>query len=500
MNRREMIQSMGTTALSLGLPKHQPTPAADSARDVHAHIESNYQAHLGALQEFIRQKSISSENVDVRECAELLAGYLRRLGASASLEETDGFPVVWGVYDVGAPRTLVVYSLYDVVHVVEKEWSSPPFEARVVSLPGVGRAIVGRGATNQKGPIRALLNAMESIVAVRGRLPVNVFFVFEGEEELGSPHLHQFVERFAPQLKRADGCFSPGASQNLQGQVLLYLGNKGIAYFELEASGSRMARGPKKFDLSSYQQTVVESPVWRLVEALNTLTDGGGTRLTIDELIAAVAPLSAQDREHVRRLAGSFDPDRTWKQQFQVDAFAENLSGEALLERHIFAPSLNIDGIWAGYTGPGVATLMPQRATAKLDLRLVPNQRVEAVLPAIWRHLAAHGFEDIEVRQLSGYNWSRTPLESGIAQALLRTYRAYGFEPQIWPLMPAGNPSYLFTEPPVALAKIGGGIGHGARQHSVDEYLVVEGEGRIAGLAQMEKFYADFLFEFARSS
>jgi len=493
-----MIQSLGGAALSLGLPG-QGSTRSDSMGDVHAHIEANYQTHLRALREFIQQKSISSENVGVRECAELLAGYLRRLGASTSLEETDGFPVVWGVYDAGAPRTLVVYSLYDVVHVVEKEWSSPPFEARVVHLPGVGRAIIGRGATNQKGPTRALLNAMASIVAVRSRLPVNVLFVFEGEEELGSPHLHQFVERFASRLGKAQGCFSPGASQNLQGQVLQYLGNKGIAYFELEASGSRMARGPKKFDLSSYQQTVVESPVWRLVEALNTLTYASGTRLAVDELTAAVVPLSAQDREQVRRLAGSFDPDRTWKQQFQVEGFAEDLSGEALLERYIFSPSLNIDGIWAGYTGPGVATLMPQRATAKLDLRLVPNQKVEAALPAIRRHLKARGFEDIEVRQLSGYNWSRTSLDSPVTQALLRTYRTYGFEPQIWPLMPAGNPSYLFTEPPVNLAKIGGGIGHGARQHSVDEYLVVEGEGRVAGLIEMEKFYADFLFEFARS-
>jgi acetylornithine deacetylase/succinyl-diaminopimelate desuccinylase-like protein len=339
---------------------------------------------------------------------------------------------------------------------------------------------------------------MESIVAVRGKLPLNVMFVFEGEEELGSPHLPQFVARYADRLRAADGCLSPGAGQNLQGSVVLELGNKGIVYFEMEASGERMPHGLKKFDLSSYQQTVVESPVWRLVEALATLTDGNGPKLRIEELNRAVAPLTAQDRDLIRKLTRTFNPDEVWKRQFQVDSFTEGLEGEALLERYVFSPSLNIDGIWAGYTGEGVATLMPQKATAKLDLRLVPNLRASEVMPAIRRHLDERGFEDIALRELSGYDWSRTPLEAGIVETLLASYRGYRFEPSIWPLRPSGAPAYLFTGPPVSIPMIGGGLGHGARQHSVDEYLVIEGEGRIASLPQMEKFYADFLFALAR--
>jgi len=119
-------------------------------------------------------------------------------------------------------------------------------------------------------------------------------------------------------------------------------------------------------------------------------------------------------------------------------------------------------------------------------------------MPAIRRHLDERGFGDIALRELSGYDWSRTPLEAPIVETLLASYRGYGFEPSIWPLRPSGAPSYLFTGPPVSIPMIGGGLGHGARQHSVDEYLVIEGEGRIAGLPQMEKFYADFLFAFAR--
>ncbi|HSL21034.1 MAG TPA: M20/M25/M40 family metallo-hydrolase [Vicinamibacterales bacterium] len=500
MTRREALQSLGAALAVPYLGQSGVQPNAESLSDIHKHVEGHYSDHLKALRTYIQRKSISSENVGVRECAEMLVEDFGKLGCrEAHLVETDGFPVAWGLYDVGAPRTLVVYSLYDVVHVVEKEWSSPPFEARVVPMKGLGKAVVGRGAVNSKGPFRALLNAMESVIAIRKQLPLNVAFVIEGEEELGSPHLPQFFAKQGNSLKGAHGCLTPGAGQNLQGNVVVSLGNRGLVYLELEASGSRMKRGPKKFDLSSYQQTIVESPVWRLVEALSTMTEKSGTRPRIEELNRAVAPLSNEDQDLVAALLTSFDPDKTWKQMFAVEEFADGLSGKALLERQIFAPSLCIDGIWAGYTGPGVATLMPQKATAKLDYRLVPGQDFAKAVPAIKRHLAENGFADIDVRVLSGYNWSRTSPKAQIVQSLVRTYRKAGFDPLMWPMGAAANPSYLFTEPPLSIPKIGGGLGHGARQHSVDEYLVVEGEGRIAGLVEAEKFYVDFLYDFARS-
>lgn len=501
MNRREALQVLGAAvALPYATRGQEVRQVTHPSSDIHRYIESHYSEHLSALQAYIRQKSISSENVGVRECGEMLVNDFRRLGCKeASLVETDGFPVAWGFFDAGAPRTLVVYGLYDVVHVVEKEWSSPPFEARVVPIRGVGKAIIGRGAVNSKGPFRAFLNALESVIAVRGQLPVNVMFVIEGEEELGSPHLPQFFEKHGARLKGAHGCLTPSAGQNLQGNVVMNLGNRGLVYFELEASGSRMKRGPKKFDLSSYQQTVVESPVWRLVEALSTLTENSGTRPKIEQLNKAVAPLSAEDRELLEGVLKSFDPDKTWKQMFAVEEFADGLTGRELLERQIFAPSLCIDGIWAGYTGPGVATLLPQKATAKLDYRLVPGQDFATAVDSIKRHLAEHGFSDVEVRVLSGYNSSRTSQKAVIVQSLVRTYQRAGYEPLLWPMGAAANPSYLFTEPPLSIPKVGGGLGHGARQHSVDEYLVVEGEGQIAGLREAEKFYVDFVYEFARS-
>lgn len=487
-------------ALPFAARGHQVPTSGLPVEDIHRYIEGHYPAHLAALQTYIRQKSISSENVGVRECGQMLVDIFRSLGCKeASLVETDGFPVAWGFYDAGAPKTLVVYSLYDVVHVVENEWSSPPFEARVVPLKGVGKAIIGRGATNSKGPLRAFVNAMESIIALRKQLPVNLMFVVEGEEELGSPHLPQFFAKQGSRLKGTHGCLSPAAGQNLQGEVVVNLGNRGLVYLELEASGTRMKRGPKKFALSSYQQTIVESPVWRLVEALSTMTEKTGTRPKIDELNRAVAPLSTEDQELVTNLLSSFDPDKTWKQMFQVEEFADGLTGRALLERQIFAPSLCIDGIWAGYTGPGAATMMPQKATAKLDYRLVPGQNFSEAVPAIKRHLAERGFDDIEIRVMSGYNWSRTSVKAPIVDSLIRTYKNAGFDPMLWPMSAAANPSYLFTDPPLSIPKIGGGLGHGARQHSVDEYLVVEGEGRIAGLVEAEKFYVDFLYDFARS-
>ena len=164
VNRREAIAGMGATAAATYLAGNLTAHAASGdsdLKDVYAHIDKNYDPHLTRIQEFVRQKSISSQDIGMRDCANLLAGYIRELGAKTELAETDGYPVVFGKYDVGAPRMLLIYCLYDVVYAVEKEWSSPPFAANLVQMPGIGRAIIGRGVANQKGPLCALINAMQ---------------------------------------------------------------------------------------------------------------------------------------------------------------------------------------------------------------------------------------------------------------------------------------------------------------------------------------------------
>lgn len=502
IRRRETIAGLGATAaatyLSGNLIAHAGQRKSE-LKEVYAYVDKNYDAHLARIQEFVRQKSISSQNIGIRECANLLASYMRELRAKTELAETDGHPVVFGKYDVGAPRTLLIYCLYDVVYVVEEEWSSPPFEARVVHMPGLGRAIIGRGVANQKGPLCALMNAIESIIAVRGKLPVNVLFAIEGEEEVGSPHLGQFVSRYMDQLKHADACFFPFFSQSRNGDPTVYMGNKGIVYMELQVDGKNLKRGPQKFDLISYDQNIVEGPAWYLVEALSTLTNENGTRIVVDELNAKVAKPSAEDHRLLEAVSKKFRIEEAWGKRMQVGEFADGLTGLELMERHFLTPSMCIDGIWAGFTDPGkVNTVLPKTATAKIDVRLVPNLKKADIAPAIKRHLDSHGFGAVDVRVLSGYEMSRTSVGSNIVQALLGTYKDYKLDYDLYPLMAASNPSYLFTDPPLSLNKVNGGIGHGGNMHSVDEYLVVEGEGPIASLPDAEKFYVDFLYNFAR--
>lgn len=499
INRRQAIAGLSAAAAYMAGNLTAHAAARNSAyKDIYAYIDKNYDSHLAKIQEFVRQKSISAQDIGMRECASLLAGYIRELGAKTELAETDGYPVVFGKYDIGAPRTILIYCLYDVVYAVEEEWSSPPFAANLVQLPGLGQAIIGRGVANQKGPLCALINAMASIIAIRGELPVNVLFAIEGEEEISSVHLGQFVTRYMDQLKQADACFFPTFAQSRSGNPVVTLGNKGIVYMELHVDGKHLQRGPKQFDLVSYHQNIVEGPVWYLVEALASLTDKNGTKILVEGINSKVVEPSSFDRELIKAVTERINVEKDWGALMQVEEFADALTGQQLMERHLLTSSLNIDGIWAGFTDPGkVNTVLPKSATAKIDVRLVPNLKKADVAPAIRQHLHVHGFDAVEVRVLSGYEMSRTSIDAQVVQALLGTYEDYELEYDLYPMMAASNPSYLFTDPPLSLGKVNGGIGHGGNIHSVDEYLIVEGEGPIADLPDAEKFYVDFLYKFA---
>ncbi len=465
-----------------------------------AYLKEHREAHLEKIQEFLRQPSISAENVGVRECADLLASYYRSLGCQeVAIVETGGHPGVWAYYDAGAPKTLVNYAMYDVQPVVGEQWSSPPFDARIVELPGMGKAIVARGAINSKGPYRMWLNALESIIAVEGRLPVNIMFTAEGEEELGSPHLPAFIERYVSRLQTADALFIAGAHQDLEGKVNLSLGVKGLVYFELECSGETWGRGPLSHDIHSSMKAVVDSPVWRLIEAMNTMVADGGNIVAIDGINDDVAPPSAEDLALVDELEKHFD-DQTWKRAFQVGRWTDDLSGRELLLRYLYSPTLNIDGLWSGYMGPGTKTVLPARASCKIDVRLVPNQHAAQVLSSIRAHLDRRGFTDIRIQQLSAYDWAKTSVQADVVQTILQTYQDYGVQRLVWPHIAGSAPFYLYSRKPPNLPIGRAGLGHGARMHSPNEYLLIDGTDRVAGLVECEQFFVDFLYRYAEKA
>ena len=480
-----------------------PVPArlrrrAGELDDIYARIDAELPAHLEEIQTYLRQPSISAQNVGMRECAQLTVQYLRRLGCQeAGLIETDGHPVVWGVYDAGAAKTLVNYGMYDTQPINDPDrWMDDPRKANVVHLPGLGRAVLARGAVNTKGPLRAYLNALEAIVAVRGRLPVNMLFTIEGEEELGSKHLGQALARERQRLAAADGMYFAFPLQGRDGSVSMYLGNKGIVSMEIHASGAAWGRGPQVRNIHGSNAAVVESPVWRLIEALGTMSEGNGARVTIDGYLDAVAPPSPEDEELIAILAGQFDTE-AFRTALEAGAFVNDLSGRALIERYLYTTTWNIDGLWSGYTGEGFATILPHEATAKVDSRIVPDQRSGDVVPLARAHLDRRGYEDVEIRPISAYEWSKTSFRDPIVQALHGVFTARGIEPQVWPHLAGSAPFYLYTREPLSLPMVLGGLGHGANQHTVDEYLVIEGEGPIASLDEIEQGYVDFVYRFA---
>ncbi len=466
---------------------------------VYRHIDENLGVHLAKIQQFLRQPSISDDGTGIHDCAELLRSYYESLGAQeASIVRTDGHPGVVAWYDAGASKTIVNYCMYDVMPVEGEQWISPPFEANVVNLEGVGRAIVARGAINSKGPYRAWLNALESIIAVNGKLPVNVLFVAEGEEELGSPNFSQVVDSVSDRLKDADAVLNCGASQDLSGNVEMFLGNKGVIDFELRASGKRWGRGPAEYSIHSSNKAIVDSPVWHLVKALSSLTSDDGNRVAVEGFYDDVAPPSEEDLELVSRLEAEFEP-AMWAKKYGVSRWMNDMPKRELLENYLFSPTLNITGIGAGYTGPGCKTILPHEALAKFDMRLVRDMKSADMLPKLRKHLDARGFSDVEIRQLSGYEWSRTSHKSEVVQAVLSVYHDYGIKPLIWPTSGGSAPMYLFTREPYMLPLASAGIGHGARAHAPNEYYVVESIGKIAGLAECEKFFVDVLYRFASS-
>lgn len=463
-----------------------------------AYIEEHVESHIAKIQAFVRQPSISAENHGIRECAELLRSSLADLGCSvAEIVETAGHPVVYAERWVGAPRTLLVYLMYDTQPVDDGDaWTVPPLEGRIVDRPPFGRCLVARGAKNSKSPLRAFLNAVESIQAVTGTLPVNLLFVAEGEEELGSPHLPDFVERYTDRLRRADAMLHPYALQENDGRVLVWPGTKGLLYLEIEASGERWGRGPRVYDIHASQKAIVDSPAWRMIVALASLVAADGNTVAVDGFSDNVRPPTEAEEGAVRRLAETFRLD-PFKELWRVERFIDQETTEGLLRRYFFTPTLNIDGIWGGYTGPGSKTVLPHKVTAKIDARLVPNQGRQEIADKIRRHLDRRGYTDLFMRILGGGEWSQTPPDAPIVQACVAGLRDLGVEPELFPRNVGFFPAYLFNRPPLDLAFCAGGLGHGGRAHSPDEYFVLDGNDRVAGLAGCEQSYAAILYRYA---
>jgi acetylornithine deacetylase/succinyl-diaminopimelate desuccinylase-like protein len=461
---------------------------------VFEHIDQHYEEHLDKLRQLVRQPSISAENRGIRECAKLIESYFEELGCKDTcLVETSGYPVIYGHYDADAKKTIIVYFMYDTQPIDEPDWAVPPLEGKVVNMSPFGDCLVARGTINTKGELRAFLNACESIKAGGEEIPVNLMFVAEGEEELGSRHFPEFIKQYERELKTADAVFFPFADQDQKGKIVTYFGVKGIVYFELELDGKSWKRGPSEFDVHGSNKAWVDSPTLRMIQALSTMTTKDGNSVLIDEFYENVVPPSQEDLELLEKLEETFD-ENSVKDMMKVEKFIDDTKGKEALLKYLYSPTLNVDGIWSGYIGPGTKTVLPYKITAKVDVRLVPNMTVEEVIPRMRRHLDKNGFGEVKIVELEeGYGWAKTSVKEPAAQALIKTYHDFGYEPEIWPHMAGSAPFCMFNREPLNLPFIMGGIGHGGRAHASNEYIVVGEGGPTGGLRTLEKSYVAIL-------
>ena len=460
---------------------------------IYAYIDDSLEEHVGALQRWMRQPSISAQNEGVIEMAEMLKGDLQALGfQEAELVPTDGHPGVWGYYDAGADKTLVVYMMYDVQPVNPEDWDSPPFEANLVDHE-LGKVIMARGATNQKGPERAFLNALESIIAVEGKLPVNIMIAAEGEEELGSPHYPQIVDAYEERLKQADGVLFPMSVQSPDGKTGMLLGVKGILYFEMESRGGDWG-GPQSAEIHGSYKAIVDSPTLRLVQALASLTSADGNTILVPGYYDGIRPPTLEEQELINGAAAKQDQEGLMK-SIAVAEFIDGLEGKEAMVELLYMPTLNIDGIWSGYTGEGVKTILPHIATAKVDSRLPMGLDPDEALEKIRAHLDEKGFTDIVIRKMSGYPAAQTSVHADLTQAVISVYNKYSGELAIQPRIAGSAPFYQFTDR-LGLPLVPAGLGHGRGAHAPNEiYLVEPAEGvPVAGLAEIEKAYVDLLY------
>lgn len=446
--------------------------------DVFRHIEEHQQQAIDDLVRLCRLPSVSAEGRAIEETAELMSEMLRSLAfRTRIIPKAGGHPVVYGeLAGASTEKTILFYNHYDVQPAEPLDlWSSPPFEPALRD-----DKLYARGVCDNKGNIAARLAAIRAFQAVRGQVPLSLKFCIEGDEEIGSPGIEPFVEE-QRQLLAADACLWEGGGVNWQGQPQIVLGVKGLLYVELEAHGANR-------DAHSSYATVLPNPAWRLLWALATLKDPQ-ENILIDGFHEQVRANSPQERAAVEAMPAE---EASKARSLGIDGFLKGVRGLDYRLRHLFEPTCNIDGLSSGYQGPGTKTVLPARATAKLDFRLVPDQEPEDVLEKLRRHLREKGYGDVEVRCLSAERPARTPIDHPFVSLVCEAAReVYGQEPILIPSMAGTGPLYPFVKT-LGLPTADIGIGYPeSRIHAPDESI------RLADFLRGAKHIAAVLERFA---
>jgi len=412
---------------------------------------------LPLLDRLCRQPSVSMQTVEIAEMAELLAGEMGALGIDAEVRRTAGHPVVVARVPGAGPKSLLFYNHYDVQPVDPlDEWVTPPFEPSVRD----GR-LYARGATDNKGNIVSRLMAVHLLRDI-GPLPLTVKFLIEGEEEIGSPSLPAWAGANRS-LLAADACVWEDTFRDESDVATITLGNKGLCYLQFECETASV-------DFHSSYAGIYPNAAWRLVDALATLRGPDG-RVAVEGFYQDVRPHTDEDRELLAKLPPI---DIAARQRAFRLADVPHPDGRDARRVHLSEPTSNLAGLEAGYAGWGSKTVVPRRAVAKLDFRLVPDQDPERILAAIKAHLERHGYGDVRVTPLSSTPASKTPpghLSRTMEAAALAVY---GRPAQVEPWGTGSTPNWIASEL-LGMPTAATGIGvAGSNTHAPNESLGVE--------------------------
>ncbi|MBI3944219.1 MAG: M20/M25/M40 family metallo-hydrolase [Chloroflexi bacterium] len=430
---------------------------ADRKQNIDTFLQAGLADYIQETAELCAQPSVSAKGEGTQDCAVLVARILERHGFRTSTFATPGNPVVVGKAEGQSKRTLLFYNHYDVQPVEPLElWTTPPFEPAVRD-----GALYARGAKDDKGEFIARLAAIDAVRdANGGALPCNVTFVVEGEEEIGSPHIAQFVQDHLD-LLQCQGAIWEEGSMSPEGHPLNLLGVRGI--LAVEVSVETMTR-----DAHSGGAHILPNAAWRLLRVLESLK-GPDERIRIPGFYDAVQLLSATDQAVLDALP---DHEATYRQVYGVKEFVRGRTGKDL-NRAVFEPTCNIQGITTGYQGAGIKTVIPARATAKLDFRLVPDQDPDDIFNKLRAYLDSQGYTDVVVTR-AGAMWpARTPADDPLVQLCMRAgAEIYDLPPILDPTAGGSSPEYAFARPLGGIPIITAGVGYwDNRAHAPNEHI-----------------------------
>ncbi len=425
------------------------------------YIESHLDESIAELSRLCAQPSVAAQNLGIQACAERVAEALRRRGFAVQIMPTGGSPVVFAERAGKGDATLVVYDHYDVQPPEPLElWDSPPFEPTLRT----GR-LYARGVADNKGNFTSRLHAIDAILAEEGELPCKVKFIVEGEEEIGSVNLEPFVKN-NQDLLAGDVCVWEVGGVDHQNAPVQMVGLRGICYVELRV------RTASRDVHSGTGGSIFPNAAWRLVWALNTLKDENENILLpgfYDDLI----PPTPREKELLAQLPDMVD---YYREEFGLKGFVNDIEDPLELAiQAVYQPTCTICGLTAGYQGEGSKTVLPAKASAKVDFRLVPDQTPKQVLAQLRAHLDAHGFEDIEIVDLGGNPGAKTdPDHRAVRLAVRAAEDVYDQPSRINPMIGGSGPNYIF-QVYLGLPIISSGAGDSdSRVHAPNESISLD--------------------------